>query len=436
MLVPQLDRPLRLDDYREIAPEEQLDKVRDLAADLKGLRIVHVNSTADGGGVAEILRSLVPLMRDVGLDAQWLVMPGHEAFFEITKKLHNLMQGADGELSAQEVSAYVAQSWKVSRAMQEQGISADIWVMHDPQSLPLAAFLPQNQRAMWVCHIDTTAPNQSAAGALLPWLQTYPLIVFSLPQYILPALDPCQTRVAPPAIDPLLPKNRRPDLTTVKSIIARLGIDPERPLVSQVARFDVWKDPWGVIDAYRMVKREQPDVQLALLGVIAAQDDPEAFSIFDSVAQYAGDDPDIHLFIDGRQVAEAEVAAVQTAAAVIIQKSLREGFGLSVTEALWKGTPVVGGNCGGIRLQIIDGQTGFLVDTVEECAERVLTLLRDQPLAQRMGNAGKEWVRQQFLTPRLLSNYLEFFHELLSGSGSFNPVINDRAARKGVPRLV
>ena len=183
MLVPQLDRPLRLDDYREIAPEEQLDKARDLAADLKGLRIVHVNSTADGGGVAEILRSLVPLMRDVGLDAQWLVMPGHEAFFEITKKLHNLMQGADGVLSAQEVSTYVAQSWKVSRAMQEQGISADIWVMHDPQSLPLAAFLPQNQRAMWVCHIDTTAPNQSAAGALLPWLQAYPLIVFSLPQY-------------------------------------------------------------------------------------------------------------------------------------------------------------------------------------------------------------------------------------------------------------
>ncbi len=436
MLVPQLDRPLRLDDYREIAPAEQLDKVRDLAADLKGLRIVHVNSTADGGGVAEILRSLVPLMRDVGLDAQWLVMPGHEAFFEITKKLHNLMQGADGVLSAQEVSTYVAQSWKVSRAMQEQGISADIWVMHDPQSLPLAAFLPQNQRAMWVCHIDTTAPNQSAAGALLPWLQTYPLIVFSLPQYILPALDPCQTRVAPPAIDPLLGKNCRPDLATARAIIARLGIDPERPLVSQVARFDVWKDPWGVIDAYRMVKREQPDVQLALLGVIAAQDDPEAFSIFDSVAQYAGDDPDIHLFIDGRQVAEAEVAAVQTAADVIIQKSLREGFGLSVTEALWKGTPVVGGNCGGIRLQIIDGQTGFLVDTVEECAERVLTLLRDQPLAQRMGNAGKEWVRQQFLTPRLLSNYLEFSHELLSGSGSFNPVINDRAARKGVPRLV
>jgi trehalose synthase len=433
MLVPQLNGSLRLDDYHEIAPEEQLDKIRGLASGLKGLRIAHVNSTADGGGFAEILRSLVPLMRDVGLDAQWLVMPGHEAFFEITKKLHNLMQGAEGELSAKEVSAYVAQSWKVSRAMREQGISADIWVMHDPQSLPLAAFLPETQPSLWICHIDTTAPNQSAAAALLPWLQAYPLIVFSLPQYILPALDPGRIRVAPPAIDPLLPKNRRPDLATAKSIIARLGIDPERPLVSQVARFDPWKDPWGVIDAYRMVKREQPDVQLAMLGVIAAQDDPEALSIFDSVAQHAGDDPDIHLFTDGRQVGEAEVAAVQTSADVIIQKSLREGFGLSVAEALWKGTPVIGGNCGGIRLQIVNGQTGFLVDTVEECAGHMLTLLRDRALAQRMGDAGKEWVRQQFLTPRLLTNYLEFFHELLAGSGSLSSITTDRAALAAVP---
>jgi trehalose synthase len=174
-------------------------------------------------------------------------------------------------------------------------------------------------------------------------------------------------------------------------------------------------------------------VQLAMLGVIAAQDDPEALSIFDSVAQHAGDDPDIHLFTDGRQVGEAEVAAVQTSADVIIQKSLREGFGLSVAEALWKGTPVIGGNCGGIRLQIVNGQTGFLGDTVEECAGHMLTLLRDRALAQRMGDAGKEWVRQQFLTPRLLTNYLEFFHELLAGSGSLSSITTDRAALAAVP---
>jgi trehalose synthase len=413
-LLNSVDRVLSLDDYREVASAEQLDRARDLAANLKGLRIVHVNSTADGGGVAEILRSMVPLMRDVGLDTQWMVMPGHEAFFEITKKMHNLMQGADGQLTAEEMSTYVVQSWRVSRAIQKQGIAADIWVMHDPQTLPLAAFLPPDQAAMWVCHIDTTQPNQGTAAAVRPWINAYPLVVFSLPQYVLPGLDRNVTRIAPPAIDVMMQKNQRPDLDTARSIIARLGMDPQRPLISQVARFDPWKDPWGVIDAYRMVKKERPDVQLALLGVIAAQDDPEAYSIFDTVVQHAGDDPDIHLFTDGRQVGEAEVAAVQTAADVIIQKSLREGFGLSVTEALWKGTPVIGGNCGGIRIQITDGQTGFLVDTVEQCADRVLTLLNDRARAEEMGNAGKERVRNQFLTPRLMNDYLECFHELVA----------------------
>ena len=414
MVFSHLDRVLRLDDYREVAPEEQLDRARDLARDLKGLRVMHVNSTADGGGVAEILRSLVPLMRDVGLDAQRMVMPGDDTFFEITKKMHNLMQGADGELSAEETSLYLNQSWKVSKTIREQEIGADIWVMHDPQTLPLASFLPHNRHVMWICHIDTTEPNQSAVAAVTPWLNAYPRVVFSLHQYILPGLDTSATRIAPPAIDVTSPKNQKPDLEEARSKVAQLGIDPHRPIISQVARFDPWKDPWGVIDAYRIVKKERPDVQLVLLGVIAAKDDPEAFSIFESVAQYANGDPDIHLFTDGSQVGETEVAAVQTAAAIVLQKSLREGFGLSVTEALWKGTPVIGGNCGGIRTQIIDGQTGFLVDTVERCADRILELLNDRALAERIGNAGKEYVRTRFLTPRLMNDYLGCFHELVA----------------------
>ena len=412
MIVENLDRNIRLDSYREIAPEHQLDQARDLALGLKGLRVVHVNSTADGGGVAEILRSLVPLMRDVGLDAQWMVMPGHDAFFEVTKKMHNLLQGAQGEISAQELSLYIAQSWKVSKAIKEQGITADVWVMHDPQSLPLAAFLP-DQQAMWVCHIDTTEPNQRTAAALMPWLAAYPLMLFSLPQYILPGLDPEITRVAPPAIDPLVRKNQQPDLDTARSIIAGLGLDPHRPIISQVARFDPWKDPWGVINAYRLAKKQRPDLQLALLGVIAAQDDPEAYSVYDKVVEHAAGDPDIHLFADPAQVGEPEVAAIQTASDVVIQKSLREGFGLSVTEALWKGAPVIGGNCGGIRIQIVDGETGFLVDNVHQCAERILTLLENKTLAKQLGDSGKEWTRQRFLTPRLLNNYLDYFHELV-----------------------
>ncbi len=377
---------------------------------------MHVNSTADGGGVAEILRSLVPLMVDVGLDARWLVIPGSEAFFQTTKRLHDLLQGAPGELSPVEVSAYVSHIRKVAREIQHQGIRADIWVMHDPQSLPLAAFLPQDQASIWVCHIDTTAPNPGAVEALLPWLKTYSRQVFSLPEYVLPQLDQCRIRVAPPAIDPLQTKNRIPDLATTQAAMSRLGIDPRRPLVAQVARFDTWKDPCGVIDAYRLAKEEVPGLQLAMLGVISAQDDPNALDVFDSVARHAGADPDIHLFTDGRQVGETEVAAVQAGADVILQKSLREGFGLTVAEALWKGTPVIGGNCGGIKLQIIDGHSGFLVDSVEECSKRMLTLLGDRSLAHRTGELGKERVRSHFLMPRLLVNYLEWFRELASGS--------------------
>ena len=417
MLLPQTTQPLRLSDYRGVALAEQLEQVEALAAGLRGMRVVHVNSTAQGGGVAEILRSLVPLMRDVGLDAEWMVMPGDDAFFETTKKMHNLLQGADGEIPDDRISSYVGHNEEIAKAIRAHGPDADVWIMHDPQSLPLGAFLSTHQTCMWVCHIDTTAPNQKLVASLDPYLKAYPLVAFSLPDYILPSLDRSKTRVAPPAIDALQPKNHRPDPATAKLTLARLGVDPERPLVAQVARFDLWKDPWGVIDAYRLAKGEVPGLQLALLGVIAANDDPEAFSIFDSVAVYAGEDPDIHLFVDGGQVGDQEVAGVQAAADVIIQKSTREGFGLSVTEALWKGTPVIGGNCGGIRLQIVDGQTGFLVDNVEECAQRMLTLLGDKPLANRMGQAGKELVREQFLMPRLLANYLEFFRDLNSAPG-------------------
>ena len=407
-------RPLRLRDYQGIVPEEQLDRVQRLASELKGVRIMNVHSSADGGGVAEILHSLVPLMRDVGLDAQWMVMPGNEEFFGTTKRLHNLLQGADGALSKKEVSAYVGHGRDVAKALQCQGADADIWVMHDPQSLPMAAFLPHRQPSIWVCHIDTTAANQSAVEALVPWMEPYSLLVFSLSDYVLPQLPPQGVRVAPPAIDPLKIKNISPCPAAARDTMARLGLDPRRPIISQVARFDIWKDPWGVIDAYRLAREEIPGLQLALLGVIAALDDPEAFGVLEAVTRYADGDPDIHLFADGCQVGDREVAAVQAGADVILQKSLREGFGLTVAEALWKGTPVIGGNCGGIRLQIVDGQTGFLVDGVEECAQRLITLLGDKALAQNMGLAGKERVRHQFLLPRLLADYLEFFQQLMT----------------------
>ena len=283
-------QPLRVRDYRGVATEEQLDSVQHLASGLKGLRIMHVNSTADGGGVAEILRSLVPLMRDAGLDAQWMVIPGNEEFFRTTKRLHNLLQGAEGGLSPEEVSGYLWHVQDVAWNLRRQGVGADIWVMHDPQSLPLAAFLSDHP-SIWVCHIDSTAANQSAFEALVPWMEAYSLLVFSLHQYVLPQLCLRRVRVAPPAIDPLRTKNISPCPQAAREIMGKLGVDPGRPVIAQVARFDIWKDPWGVIDSYRLAKEEMPGLQLALLGVIAAQDDPEAYAVYDDVTRYADGDP-------------------------------------------------------------------------------------------------------------------------------------------------
>jgi trehalose synthase len=353
-------------------------------------------------------------MIDAGIHSDWMVMEGAPEFFEITKRLHNLLQGAEGVLTGDELDRYVDHNARVARELKAQGVSSDVWVLHDPQSLPLASFLPPGAEIIWVCHIDTTLPNPQVIQQLLPLMQRAGRVVFSLPQYVVDGLDISRVHIVPPAIDPLLPKNIEPDARFVRRTLLKLGIDLDRPMMSQVARFDLWKDPWGVIDAYRLVKKEAPDVQLAMLGVIEAKDDPEAFDVLEAVHRYAGEDPDVHLFSDPMQVGQPEVGAVQTGADVIIQKSLREGFGLSVTEAMWKGKPVIGGNCGGIRIQIDDGRTGYLVDSVEECAQYMLELVKAPEKAQDIGRAARESVRQKFLMPRLLGDYLSVISDLLT----------------------
>jgi len=414
-----------VEDYDGIAPDDQLAEVRRLSETLRGLRVVHVNSTVDGGGVAEILRSMVPLMRDAGLDVHWLVIPGNDGFFNITKRLHNQLQGAPGDLPDSLWDAYIDHVRRFTEHVQRQGIEADVWIMHDPQTLPMASFLPPSETCIWVCHIDTTRPNPALAARVVPLLAPYERVLFSMDHYVFPGMAADETRVVPPAIDPLRPKNRTPEAGLIGNTLERLGIDRTRPLIAQVSRFDRWKDPIGVIDSYRLMKSEAPELQLALLGVITARDDPEAFSVLDEVRAHAGNDPDIHLYDDPRQVQELEVAAVQAGADVVLQKSLREGFGLSVAEALWKGTPTVGGRCGGIMLQIIDGETGFLVSTPQECAGRVLDLLRDGDRARAIGSAGKERVRRMFLLPRLLRDYLDIVGQAVNGNG--------RSPRVGTP---
>jgi trehalose synthase len=271
------------------------------------------------------------------------------------------------------------------------------------------------RQAIWHCHIDTSTPNRAVWNYLYRYLQGYDRLVFCLPEYVNGSAPPEKIRFLRPAIDPLTVKNQHLSNPKAKDILAGLSIDPERPLISQVARFDPWKDPLGVIDAYRLAKREIPDLQLALVGVIEAQDDPEAEAVLEQVEQYKGVDPDIHVFSDPEQVGHREVNAFQAASDIVLQKSVREGFGLTVAEAMWKGTPVIGGNCGGIRIQIEDGKNGFLVNNPEECAQRVVELMSDELLRKRMATEGKETVRRYYLIPRLLRDYLALIEEVVLG---------------------
>jgi len=289
----------------------------------------------------------------------------------------------------------------------------DVVVVHDPQPAGLLLYTEGRGARTWVwrCHIDTSTPNPVYWDFLLPFIQPYDAHIFTLSGFVGPGLEPRHLAIIPPSIDPLSPKNAPMPLSQAREVVTRFGVDPGRPLITQVSRFDPWKDPLGVIDAYRLVKAVRSEVQLALVGSIAS-DDPEGWFYYDRTLRHAGEDFDIHVLHNFHGVGAHEVNAFQTVSQVVVQKSTREGFGLVVSEALWKGTPVVGGNVGGIPLQVMDEETGFLVEDVAECAERVLYLLEHPEEAERMGRAGRERVRQHFLSTRHLADYLRLFATL------------------------
>lgn len=409
--------PVSLDAYRPYMEPEQAGELTRLAAGMRQLRILHLNSTAQGGGVAEILQSMIPLLNALGIPTQRIVIdPPETEFFQVTKKIHNLLQGADGELTPQELDTYYRNIRQVADAMRRDRLAADLWFVHDPQLLPLAGLMRQHctSRAkawFWICHIDLTHPNPSALDALLPMHQDYDRLIFSLQQYIPRRLITNRpVSIAPPAIDPLAPKNNPMPAAQARELVAGMGIDPHRPLLTQVSRFDLWKDPWGVIDAYRLARPSVPGLQLALLGLSQAADDPEAQDILQSVTAHAANDPDIHLYHDPDALPvdnDTAVNAFQMASAALVQKSTREGFGLTVTEGMWKGKPMIGGDAGGIRIQIDDGANGYLVSSPEECARRIVTLLHDPRLSAQIGAAGRASVRRRFLLPRLALDYLK-----------------------------
>ena len=399
--------------YADLLPPALLAELAALAGEFRGLRFVHANSTAAGGGVAEILQSLVPLMNSLGVVTERVVIsPTEPQFFQVTKRIHNLLQGAEGSLSPEELEIYFRCLEEVAADIRVRGLAADVWFFHDPQLLPLASMLPREKAESrhWVCHIDLTAPNPAARDALMPLTAHYDGLAFSLPEFVPSALPgAAPVCIAPPAIDPLTAKNLPMELAEARQIVAAMGLDAARPLVTQVSRFDYWKDPWGVIDAYRQACQSFPGLQLALLGLSQAADDPEALSVLNSVIEYAGGDPDIHPYFyptDLPDTIDRIVNAFQTVSLVVMQKSTREGFGLTVAEAMGKGRAVIGGNAGGIRAQIEDGVNGYLVDSAAECGQRLIELLQNPPLRERLGQAARERVRQRFLLPRLALDYL------------------------------
>jgi len=414
--------PVSYDDYRPLLDKELADQLAAIGEEMRPLRVLHLNSTATGGGVAEVLQSMVPLGNSLGIETERIVInPNAAEFFQVTKKIHNMLQGAEGTLSPEEWDVYFGCIQKVAEDMRARGLSADIWFVHDPQLLPLARLLPRkkDETWVWICHIDLTTPNRSVLDNLMPLTQDYDQLIFSQSAYVPEGLgDKVPVLIAPPAIDPLTIKNTPMDLTQAQNVVRAMGIDTGRPLITQVSRFDLWKDPWGVIDAYRIARESVPGLQLALLGLSQATDDPEALEVLKTVADHAGGDPDIHLYFDPNEMpvsVDEVVNAIQVASKVLIQKSTREGFGLTVTEAMWKGKPVIGGDAGGIRVQINDGVSGFLVSSPEQCAQRLVELLKDEALSARIGEAARESVRQRFLLPRLALDYLSIARTHVNG---------------------
>ena len=414
-----------LSDYASISSRDLMQEIEALATPLEGARVLHVSATAFGGGVAEINYTLVPLMADVGLDVEWRIIEPTEGFFDVTKTIHNALQGNPVGLTAHQVGVYRQCNADNARFL---GDEWDIVIVHDAQPAAIADFIGESRaRWIWRCHIDLSTPNHDVLDVLLPSVRRYDAAIFHLAEYVPEAVGLPPAFVWPPAIDPLAPKNMALPPEEAVYIVDQFGIDTTRPLLTQVSRFDPWKDPLGVIDAYRVVKEEHDGLQLALVGSMA-HDDPEGWEFYRQTVAYAGEDPDIYVLSNLNNVGAVEVNAFQVYSTALIQKSIREGFWLTVSEGLWKGRPVVAGRVGGIVTQIEDGKTGWLVGSATECAHACLEIMRDPDAARARALAGKEHVRARFLTPRLLRDWLALFNRLL-GTGVSGPELVEVAPR-------
>lgn len=387
--------------YNDIIGEEKVNGIYEKASFLTDRHILHINSTFLGGGVAEILQSLVLLMNDVGIETGWRILHGNPDFYQVTKKIHNALQGADINLSNMKKNIYRMTNVHYSLYTH---IDHDCVIIHDPQPLPLLPCCKEKREAwLWRCHIDITNPNPSVWSYLKEYIKHYDGMIVSMEQYKKQDVGIPQL-VLSPSIDPLNSKNKDINTGTTDKYLSKWGIDNGKPIISQISRFDVWKDPMGVVEMFRRV-REKVDCQLVLVGSFAT-DDPEGQGIYNKLMKRVNNDRDITIILNATDI---EVNAIQRSSAAVVQKSLKEGFALTVSEALWKGTPVVASRVGGIPSQIVDGRNGYLVDDptdLDAFADRVVRVVNDPKLAESMGEFGREYVRERFLITSHLLNWI------------------------------
>ena len=389
----------QLQDYEDVVGPGVIEELRVLAAKVSGRKLQHINSTPVGGGVAELLTRMVPLFRELGVETSWDVIKGNEAFFNVTKAFHN---GLHGKL--EDIREEMFEIFRENTAMnlREVNFTGDVIFLHDPQPAGLIAKKAEIGRHwVWRCHIDVSTPQREIWEFLRPYVEQYDAAIFSMPDFAQQLPIP-QFRIAP-SIDPLSDKNKPLEKSYIAQVLEKYSLDPRRPILTQISRFDRLKDPLGVISAYKIVKK-RIDCQLALAGG-GASDDPEGEAVLREVQEAAVGDPDIHILLLP-PFSDLEINALVRGSTVVIQKSIREGFGLTVSEALWKKKPVIGGAVGGIKLQVIDGITGFLVHSPEGAAHRIAQLLRDRKMCQRMGENGYLHVQRNFLVTRHVKDYL------------------------------
>jgi trehalose synthase len=400
----------KIDDYLPLLGKTRLAHLRKLAKPLKGRRFLQLNATSYGGGVAELLNSVVPLLNDLGVSTDWAILPKNKTFFETTKKFHNGLQGKAGQLTAKGREIYLKQNQACADLLTEP---YDLIMVHDPQPAAVRKLSGRRKtKWIWRCHLDTTTSDSEVWGFLQPFAEAYDASIFTLKEFIPSSFKSPLVRCIAPAIDPFTSKNVGLDPSVYQTIVSEFGIDLRRPFILQVSRFDPWKDPDGVLEVFQKARAEVPGLQLAYVGDLA-DDDPEGWNIYDRIRKQTRGDEDILLYINLSGVHAFEVNCFQRAASVVIQKSIREGFGLVVTEALWKEAGMVAARVGGIPLQIHDGKTGLLADGTDDFASKVIRLLQHPDERAVLGKQGRELVRSDFLIPRLLEQELELYRELL-----------------------